>query len=388
MRRAVIVSAVRSPCGKVRGALAPLLVEQIGGAVIRAAIQRAGIEDSEIDEVIYGNARNTDLKGAARIAALAAGLPQTTPALTVERGCGSALNAICIAATMIVAGQGDCYVAGGMESCSHAPFLMEREIKVLAAPPHFTTGRMCPAGSEDLTMGMTAEKVARVYGLSRTDCDAFGLLSQQRAARAMAEGRFREQILPLQVPQGKKKTPIIVDTDETVRESSMETLAKLKPSFCPDGVCTAGNSSPLTDGASAVVVMERSKAEAAGLKVWGELKGFASAGCDPTMMGMGPVYATHTLLRKLGMDISDIDLVEINEAFAAQSIACVREMNLDMERVNVNGGAIALGHPFGATGGILTTKILYEMERRNASLGLVTFCIGGGQGLSAIYERC
>ena len=235
-------------------------------------------------------------------------------------------------------------------------------------------------------MGMTAEKVAEKYGITREECDAFGLLSQSRAAVAVAEGRFDTQIVPMTVPQGKKP-PVVVDRDEPVRETTMEALANLKPSFKKDGVCTAGNSSPLTDGASAVVVMERGCAEKAGMKILAEIKGFASAGCDPTMMGLGPVYATRKLLNKLGMTMEDIDLVELNEAFAAQSIACIRELGMDMEKVNVNGGAIALGHPFGATGGILTTKILYEMERRNARTGLVTFCIGGGQGLSVIYER-
>lgn len=386
MRKAVIVAAVRTPVGKIRGALSPLLVEQLAGPVIRAAVERAGITEAEIDEVIYGNARNTDLKSGARIATLAAGLPQSIPALTVERGCASALNAICIATAMIEAGQGDCYIAGGMESTSHAPFLMERELKVLSAPPKFTTGRMCPIGSEDLPMGMTAEKVAEQYGITREDCDAFGLLSQQRAKAAVEAGYFDEQVVPMTVPQGKKP-PITVTRDETVRDTTMESLAKLKPSFKPNGVCTAGNSSPLTDGASAVVVMERSLAEKTGRKILAEVKGFAAAGCDPTTMGMGPVYATRKLLDKLDMKLDDIDLVEINEAFAAQSIACVRELGLDMDKVNVNGGAIALGHPFGATGGILTTKILYEMERRDAHIGLVTFCIGGGQGLSVIYER-
>lgn len=386
MRRAVIVSAARTPVGKIRGALAPLEVDELGAYAVRAALERANVAPEEVDEVIFGNCRNTDLKTPARVVTLASGFPQSTPALTVERGCGSALNAICLAAAMIQAGEGDCYVAGGMESTSHQPFLMERGQTIPTAPPKFTTGRSCPKGMEDLPMGLTAERIAEKMNISRQECDAFGLLSQQRAAEAVAQGRFEEQIVPVSVPQ-KKKDPILVNRDEPVRETTLESLGKLKPSFKPDGVCTAGNSSPLTDGAGAVVVMERSLAEKQGKKILAEVKGFATAGCDPTTMGLGPVFATRKLLEKLNLKMEDIDLVELNEAFASQSIACIRELGMDINKVNVNGGAIALGHPFGATGAILTTKLLYEMERRDAHLGLVTFCIGGGQGISAIFER-
>ena len=235
-------------------------------------------------------------------------------------------------------------------------------------------------------MGMTAERVAELMHITRQECDEFGLLSQQRAAAAWENGYFDSQIVPITVPQ-KKKDPIVVSRDETVRATTMESLAKLKPSFKPDGVCTAGNSSPLTDGASAVVVMAREMAERQGKKILAEIKGFASAACEPSVMGLGPVYATRKLLAKLDMKLEDIDLVELNEAFASQSIACIRELGLDINKVNVNGGAIALGHPFGATGGILTTKLLYEMERRDVHTGLVTFCIGGGQGFSALFVR-
>ena len=240
---------------------------------------------------------------------------------------------------------------------------------------------------ENLNMGMTAEKVAEQYGITREECDQFGLLSQQRAAKGWEEGVFDEQIIPIEVPAGKKGETAQFSKDETVRESTMEGLAKLRPSFKPDGVSTAGNSSPLTDGAAAVVMMSREKAEEKGLEILGVYKGFAVAGLDPTVMGLGPVYSTRKLLKKMNLSLDDIDLSEINEAFAAQSVACVRELGLDMEKVNVNGGAIALGHPFGATGAILVTKMVYELKRRNLKRGLITFCIGGGQGAAMIIER-
>lgn len=385
MRKAVIVSAARTPVGKIRGALAPLEVDELGACAIRAAMERANITTEDVDEVIFGNCRNMDLKTPARVAALCAGLNESVPALTVERGCGSALNAICMAAVMIEAGEGECYIAGGMESTSHQPFLMERGQTIPAAPPKFTSGRSCPKGREDLPMGMTAERVAERLGITREECDRFGLLSQQRAAAAWEKGYFNSQIVPITVT--RKKESVVVDRDETVRETTLEGLARLKPSFRPDGVCTAGNSSPLTDGAGAVVVMEKSLAERTGRKILAQFEGFATAGLDPSVMGLGPVYATKKLLKKLDMTLEEIDLIELNEAFAAQSVGCIRQLGLDMDKVNVNGGAIALGHPFGATGAILTTKLLYEMERRDVHTGLVTFCIGGGQGISAIFKR-
>ena len=386
MRRAVIVGAARTPVGKIRGALAPLEVDELGAYAIRAAMERAGVGPDEIDEVVFGNCRNIDLKTPARVAAIAAGLPVTCPGVVTERGCSSALNAICYAAAMIAAGAGDIYVAGGMESTSHQPFIMERGQTVPTAPPKFTSGRSMPKGVEDLPMGLTAERVAETMGITRQECDAFGLLSQQRAKAAWDAGYFDSQIVPVPVAP-KKKEPYTVTKDETVRETSMEALAKLKPSFKPDGVCTAGNSSPLTDGAAAVIVMERGLALSQGKKILAEIKGFAAAALDPGVMGLGPVYATRKLLNRMGMRLGDIDLIEMNEAFASQSLGCIRELDMDMDKLNVNGGAIALGHPFGATGGILTTKLLYEMERRGVSTGLVTFCVGGGQGYSALFVR-
>ncbi len=386
MRTPVIVSAVRTPVGKIRGQFIRLEADELAAFAIKEAIKRADVAYEDFDEVIYGNVRNIDLKTPARVAAFAAGFPQETPAVTIERGCSSGLNAICAAATNIKAGEGDIYLAGGMEATSHRPFLMERGITIPVMEPKFTAGRSLPKNMVDYSMGITAENIAEKYGITRQECDEFGLLSQQRAAAAWADHRFDSQIVPVEAPISKKETKVFT-TDETVRETSMEALAKLKPSFKPDGVCTAGNSSPLTDGAGAVVVMAEETAKERGLKPLVKIVGYTAAGCDPDYMGLGPVNATNKLLKKLGMEMKDIDLVEINEAFASQSIACIRELNMDIDKVNVNGGAIALGHPFGATGAILMTKIIYELERADKNVGLVTFCIGGGQGYSCIVER-
>lgn len=386
MRHAVIVSAVRTPVAKIRGAYIHMEVDEIAAFAMREAVIRAGVRFDEVDEVIMGNARNVDLKTPARVAAFAAGFPKDIPAVTIERGCSSALNAICMAAAYIKAGEGSIYLAGGMEMPTRRPFLMERGVKIPVSEPKFLAGRSLPRNMTDLSMGMTAENIAQKMGISREECDAFGLLSQQRAAEAWADHRFDEQIVPVDAPQGKGETKRIT-RDETLRETSMEALSRLKSSFKPDGVCTAGNSSPLTDGAAAVIVMEKELAKSRGLEILCEIKGFASAGCDPDYMGLGPVFATRKLLDKLGMQLRNIDLIELNEAFASQSIGCIRELDLDINKVNVNGGAIALGHPFGATGAILTAKMIYELRRSGKNTGLITFCIGGGQGFSAVIER-
>lgn len=387
MRDAVIVGAARTPAGKMRGGLSSLQAEQLAAVAIKAAIQRAGIDAEEIQEVFYGNCRNFDMKASARAAMLEAGLPQHIPAISLERGCSSALSAICLAATMIQAGHGDVYLAGGMESCSNQPFMMERQKTIPNMPPRWLTGRYINISGEDVTMGQTAENVAQLLGITRAECDEFALMSQQRAEAAWQAGYFDTQVAPVTVKDRKGNVTTVIK-DEIVRpDTTLESLAKLKPSFKPDGVCTAGNSSPFTDGASAVVVMEKEAAKDRGLEILGRLEGFCVIGRDPKTMGLGPVDATNKLLQKLNLTLDDIDIIELNEAFASQSIGCIRELGLDINKVNVNGGAIALGHPFGATGGILTTKILYEMRRRGLHRGLVTFCVGGGQGFSALYVR-
>lgn len=386
MREAVIVSAVRTPVAKIRGALAQYEADELAGFVIEEAIKRAKIEPKMVEEVLFGNCRNVDLQTPARVAALQAGLPISVPGVTIERGCGSALSAIYLAAVMIRAGEGNIYVAGGTESCTHGPFLLEKQTKARNVPPAFLPGRMVPQTMENLSMGMTSEEVAKKYGISREDCDAFAVRSQSLGCKAWEEGYFDEQIVAIPIKNGGKKQ--LFTKDETLRpDTTMETLASLKPSFKENGVSTAGNSSPLVDGASAVVIMEKELANSMNLEILATIRDFASAGLEPNIMGMGPMVSTNKLLKKTGLSLDDIDLIEINEAFAAQSVACCREMNLDMNKVNVNGGAIALGHPFGATGAILVTKMVYELRRRNLHRGLVTFCIGGGQGVAMILER-
>lgn len=386
MREAVLVSAVRTPVAKIKGGFAKMNVDQLGGIVIREALRRAGAAPDEVEEVIFGNCRNVDLKTPARVAAIAAGLPETVPAFTVERGCASGLNAIWLAAMSVMQGEGDIYVAGGMESTTKAPFLMASEMVGNRMPPRWLFGRSLPEGMEDPSMGMTAEKIAATLGITREECDAFAVESHARAARAQRDGRFDAQLVPVEAPFGKNETRLVT-MDETVRpDTSVESLKKLRTSFDKNGVCTAGNSSPLTDGAAAVVVMSRETAEKRGLEILGTVRAFASAGLDPSVMGLGPVYAVRKLLNKTGLTMDGIDLIELNEAFAPQSLGCIRQLGLVPDKVNVNGGAIALGHPFGATGAILTTKLVYEMRRRGAKRGVVTFCIGGGQGAAMLIE--
>lgn len=386
MKEAVIVSAVRTPIAKVRGALTQYEADELAGFAINEAIKRAKIAPEEIEEVFFGNCRNIDLQTPARVCALQAGLPLSVPGVTIERGCGSALSAIYLAAVMIKAGEGKVYLAGGTESCSHGPFLLEKQVKPKNVPPKFLSGRMVPQTMENLSMGMTSEEVAKQYHVTRKDCDEFALRSQRLGCAAWEKGYFDEQIVPIPVKRDGKE--VLFTRDETIRpDTSLEGLSNLKPSFKEDGVSTAGNSSPLVDGASALVIMEKEYAISRGITPLATIKEFASAGLEPNIMGMGPMVSTRKLLKKTGLTLDDIDLIEINEAFAAQSVACCRELNLDMEKVNVNGGAISLGHPFGATGAILTTKMVYELKRRNLHRGLITFCIGGGQGVAMLIEN-
>lgn len=386
-REAVIVSAVRTPVGRCRGALAAVGAPELGALVIAEAVRRAGLQGEEVEEVIFGNLGNNDSANLARVVTLQAGLPFTVPAITIDRQCSSGLNAIAIGALMIEAGEADIVVAGGTESDSNRPHLMEKaRVAYQVAPPQWLVRRTAP-GALNVSMGTTAENLGRKYHITREECDAFALESHRKAAAAQAAGRFDEQMIPVTVP-GKRGKTTVVDRDECVRpESTMETLGSLPTAFEPDGACTAGNSSPMSDGAGAVVLMDRETAEKKGLEPLAVFRGFAVTGCDPSIMGIGPVEAIRKVLRKTGLTLEEMDLIELNEAFATQSIACIRELGLDMDKVNVNGGALALGHPLAGTGAILTAKLLYELKRRRARYGLVAFCMAGGQGGAAVFER-
>ena len=386
-REAVIVSAVRTPVGRCRGALAAVGAPELGALVIAEAVRRAGLKGEEVEEVIFGNLGNNDSANLARVVTLQAGLPFTVPAITIDRQCSSGLNAIAMGALMIEAGEADILVAGGTESDSNRPHLMEKaRVAYQVAPPQWLVRRTAP-GALNVSMGTTAENLGRKYHITREECDAFALESHRKAAAAQAAGRFDEQMIPVTVP-GKRGKTTVVDRDECVRpESTMETLGSLPTAFEPDGVCTAGNSSPMSDGAGAVVLMDRETAEKKGLEPLAVFRGFAVTGCDPSIMGVGPVEAIRKVLRKTGLTLEEMDLIELNEAFATQSIACIRELGLDMDKVNVNGGALALGHPLAGTGAILTAKLLYELKRRRARYGLVAFCMAGGQGGAAVFER-
>ena len=386
-REAVIVSAVRTPVGRCRGALAAVGAPELGALVIAEAVRRAGLQGEEVEEVIFGNLGNNDSANLARVVTLQAGLPFTVPAITIDRQCSSGLNAIAIGALMIEAGEADIVVAGGTESDSNRPHLMEKaRVAYQVVPPQWLVRRTAP-GALNVSMGTTAENLGRKYHITREECDAFALESHRKAAAAQAAGRFDAQMIPVTVP-GKRGKTTVVDRDECVRpESTMETLGRLPTAFEPDGVCTAGNSSPMSDGAGAVVLMDRETAEKKGLEPLAVFRGFAVTGCDPSIMGIGPVEAIRKVLRKTGLTLEEMDLIELNEAFATQSIACIRELGLDMDKVNVNGGALALGHPLAGTGAILTAKLLYELKRRRARYGLVAFCMAGGQGGAAVFER-
>lgn len=390
MRRTAIVAAVRTPVGRIRGALADVPAHRMATLVIGEAVRRAGIDPASIDEVIYGNLYAHDIANMARYAALEGGLPITVPAMTVDRRCGTSLTAVSLADALIRAGDAECILAGGVESDSNRPFVLMQQHRLhdMAAPTFRGKTMLAPEEIGNPPMGMTAENLADKYGITRQECDAFAVDSHRKAVEAWDDDRFREQLVPVMIKDAKKGTSTLVDTDGVFRrDCTMETLAKLKPAFRPNGVGTAGNSSPNSDGASTVLLMEESRAKALGCPILGYVAGFASAGVDPNIMGIGPVYATRKLLKKTGLSLADMDVIEMNEAFAAQSLACIRELDMDVSKLNPNGGAIALGHPLAATGGILVAKMVYELRRRDAERGLITFCCGGGQGVALIVTR-
>jgi acetyl-CoA C-acetyltransferase len=381
----VIVSGARTPIGSFLGSLKDVKAQTLGAIAIREAIRRANIADGAIDEVIIGNLFDTESHGnIAREALLEAGLPHEIPAFTVQKNCASSLKSVAQAALSILAGEAEVVLAGGLESMSRYPHAVYGARTGL----RMGHGEMVDTILFSLEgMGLTAERLAEKYGISRAEQDAFAAGSQRKAAAAQTAGKFDAEIVPVPVPQ-RKGEPVPFTRDEGVRpDTTVEILAKLRPVFKQDGTVTAGNSSTINDGAAALVLMSEKKARELGCAPLVRIKAWASAGCDPDLMGIGPVPAVKKLLTRTGMALTDFDLVELNEAFAAQSLAVLRELAFDPARVNVSGGAIATGHPTGATGSILVVKLMHEMLRRGAGTGLVTLCIGGGQGMALALER-
>lgn len=390
-KHAVVVNALRTPVGKMRQSLASVDAMVLAAEVIKASIERSGLDPAQVDEVLYGNLMNNDNGSPARMAWLAAGMPLEVPGASIERRCASSLTALGFAAALIESGHAEIVMAGGVDSYSQQPILMKRPEQAYPATLKVLEVKRTPDNIGDVSMIRTAENLAKKYNVDREECDRLAYRSHMLAARAWSEGLFDEQVVPITIPK-KKGDPVVVTMDDCVRaDCSMESLSRLKPVLGGDGVVTAGNSSPMNDGASAMLVTSEDRAEREGLEPLGVVTAFASAGCHPHYMGYGPVVATEKLMAQTGLTLKDFDLIEINEAFAAQSLACLKVMGLDneedMARINVNGGAIAIGHPNAASGGILTARILHEMKRRNAKRGLITFCIGGGQGMSLVVER-
>src|SRR3989475_6077263 len=398
MEEAVILSAVRTPIGRYSGSLKDVRPDDLAALAIVEAVRRANIDAGSIEDVILGcaNQAGEDNRNVARMALLLAGLPIEVAGQTVNRLCGSGLQAINSAAQAIQTGAGDTFVAGGVESMSRAPFVLGKADAAFGRNMnlHDTTlgwrfiNPKLSAMHHPYSMGETAENVAEKYGISRADQDAFALRSQQRAVAAQQSGRFEAEIIPVTIPQ-KKGEPTVVAIDEHPRaDTTLEKLAALKPAFHKDGSVTAGNSAGINDGAAALVMMSQSRSQELGLRPRARIVASAVAGVDPAYMGLGPIPATRKVLQRAGLNISDMDLIELNEAFAAQALQCMRELEIDQEKLNVNGGAIALGHPLGCSGARLITTLLHELERRSGRDGLATMCIGVGQGIATIIERC
>lgn len=388
----VIVSAVRTAIGSFQGALKDVPATKLGAIVIKEAVQRAGIKPEQVSEVIMGNVLQAGLgQNPARQAAIESGLPETVPAMTINKVCGSGLKAVHLAYQAIYAGDADIVVAGGMENMSLAPYLMPKARTGYRMGDQTIVDSMIQDGLtcafNNYHMGITAENLCDRYEISREEQDEFSARSQARAAAAIDAGRFDDEIVPVEIPQ-RKGDPVIFKTDEYVkRDSTAEKLGKLRPAFKKDGSVTAGNASGINDGAAAVIVMSKAKAEELGLTPLATIVANGHAGVDPAVMGIGPVQAVKNVLNKADMAIGDIDLIEANEAFAAQSIAVDRELGFNHDILNVNGGAIALGHPIGASGARVFVSLLHEMQKRDAKTGLATLCIGGGQGVATIVKR-
>ncbi|MDQ0157247.1 acetyl-CoA C-acetyltransferase [Robertmurraya andreesenii] len=387
----VIVSAVRTAIGSFNGSLKDVSAPELGAIAIKGALEKAGVKAEQVDEVILGNVLQAGLgQNPARQAALKAGLPESVSAMTINKVCGSGLKAVHLATQAIVAGDAEVVVAGGMENMSQAPFLLKNardgfrmgDQKLIDSM--ITDGLWC--AFNDYHMGITAENLCDKYEISREEQDEFSAWSQEKAAKAIEEGRFQDEIIPVVIPQ-RKGDPIVFDTDEYPKKgTTAEKLASLRPAFKKDGSVTAGNASGINDGAAVLVVMSKAKAEELGVKPLVTIKGNASAGVDPSIMGIGPVNAVKKALEKGATSLDEIELIEANEAFAAQSLAVDRELHFNKDILNVNGGAIALGHPIGASGARILVTLIHEMKRREARKGLATLCIGGGQGVATVVE--
>jgi acetyl-CoA C-acetyltransferase len=391
MSEVVLAGAVRTAIGKFGGALSGVPVIEMGGAVIKAALERACVKSCDVDRVIMGCVLQAGLgQNVARQAAINAGLPEQVSAFTVNCVCGSGLEAINIAAAMIRAGEADVIVAGGMENMSRAPYLLDNARFGYRINDGKLQDSMINDGLTDAFgryhMGITAEAIAEKYGITRLEQDQFAALSQQKCERAQTNGRFEREIIPLRLKV--KKEEVVFLTDEYPRSGvTAEGLASLSPAFKPGGTVTAANASGINDGAAAMVVMSGEKAKELGVTPMGRIIASASEGVNPAIMGIGPVYSTRRALGKAGLELTQIDLIEANEAFAAQSIAVARELGFDMAKVNVNGGAISLGHPIGASGARILVTLLHELENANVRYGLATLCVGGGMGITTIVER-
>ena len=390
-REVVVLSGVRTPVGNYGGSLKDFSPATLGAMVIQEAVGRAGVAPDDVGHVVFGHVIPTEKHDVylARVAAVNAGLPVKVPAVTVNRLCGTGLQAIVDAAQTIMLGDAECTVAGGSESMSRGAYLAEnhrwgQRMGSSELVDTVTGGLTDPF--DDYPMGVTAENVAEKWGISREEQDALAVESHRRAAQAAASGYFKEQILPVEVKSRKGTT--VVDHDEHIRtDADLESMANLRPVFKKDGTVTAGNSSSMNDAASAVVLMDRAVAEDRGLSPMARLVGYSYAGVEPKYMGIGPVPAVKSLLERTGLTVDDLDVIELNEAFAAQAIAVVRDLGLSEDKTNPNGSGISIGHPISATGSILTVKALYELERTSGRYALVTMCIGGGQGIAAIFER-
>ncbi|MGO0063692.1 acetyl-CoA C-acetyltransferase [Brevibacillus fluminis] len=391
-KEVVIVSAVRTAIGSFQGGLAGVSATKLGALVLEAALEKAGVGKEQVGEVILGNVLQAGLgQNPARQAAIQAGLEHAVPAMTINKVCGSGLKAVHLAVQSILAGDTDVILAGGMENMSQAPYLLEGARNGYRMGDQKVVDSMIRDGLwcafNDYHMGITAENLGEKYQITREEQDEFAAWSQEKAVAAIAAGRFADEIVPVPIPQ-KKGDPVLFATDEFPRAGvTAESLGKLRPAFKKDGCVTAGNASGINDGAAALLIMSREKADELGLKPLARIVANASAGVDPSIMGIGPVPATKRALEKAGLSLEDIDLIEANEAFAVQSLSVGKELGFDKEKLNVNGGAIALGHPIGASGARILVTLVHELQKRDGKYGLATLCIGGGQGVATIIEK-